>query len=357
MSEFWEDKKVLVTGHTGFKGSWLLMWLLQEKAKICGFSLRENENSLFKRFISENRDFINSFDHNIGDINNFNSLSEVVNQFKPEIVFHLAAQPIVSDSYKYPIKTFQTNIIGSINLLESLKSLSNKCVVIMVTTDKVYKNNEWCFGYREIDPLGGHDPYSASKAAAEIVINSWRSSFGSELNNIFIATARSGNVIGGGDWSPNRIVPDAICALSNNKPIRVRNPKSRRPWQHVLEPLNGYMVLAEKLFYESNNKFYQSSFNFGPDSRNNKTVEELVNEILIFWEGEWQKSNELENMHEASLLNLNTDKALHYLGWYPKWNFQKTVKNTVEWYLHLENKSSAFNCCIDNLNDFLNLNK
>ena len=354
INKFWEGKRVLITGHTGFKGSWLLFWLLQEKAEICGFSLKETENSLFKQFIKEDKNFTDKFTHCVGDINNFDDLNDIVNSFKPQIIFHLAAQSLVTDGYKYPLKTFQTNIIGSVNLLESLQTITSKCAVIMITTDKVYENKEWCFGYRENDALGGHDPYSSSKAAAEIVINSWRLSFSNKKNNIFIATARSGNVIGGGDWSDNRIVPDSIRSLLNNEVIKLRNPLSRRPWQHVLDPLKGYLLLAEKLFSE-NNINYQSSFNFGPDSSSNKKVEELVNQMLLYLDGKWEKCEYSEKMYEAKLLNLNTDKALYHLNWSPTWDFPMSVKKTIQWYLKFNNNSTALNCCSDDLNSFLKI--
>ena len=246
--DYWQGRKVLISGHTGFKGSWLGLWLSELGAKVTGIGLKTNsDKDLFRQLSLENR----LQAHHIADIREFRAIREIVEENKPEVVFHLAAQPLVQESYRDPLGTWSTNVQGSLHLLEALKSLERQCAVVMVTTDKVYANKEWDYGYRENDRLGGNDPYSASKAAAEIAIASWRSSFcgtGKHQNpNLAIASARAGNVIGGGDWAANRIVPDAIRALAAGEAINVRNPKSTRPWQHVLEPLSGYLLLAEKL--------------------------------------------------------------------------------------------------------------
>lgn len=344
MIDFFENKKILITGHTGFKGTWLCLYLIRLKAKIYGYSLPPEENSLYGKVESFLKDNINEFFSNILDSETF---SKVVNKVEPDVVFHLAAQPLVRKSYIDPIKTWQTNLIGSLNLLNSLKNYSKRCAVVVVTTDKVYLNQEWEFGYRENDILGGNDPYSASKAALEIAISSWRKSFcGSEEHqnkNIFIATARAGNVIGGGDMAEDRIVPDSIRALMENKKIYVRNPKSTRPWQHVLEPLNGYLELAKSLYLHP--KEMSTAFNFGPNISNNTSVEKLVMEILYHWPGSYEISNHHEKYHESNLLHLQIDKVYKYLNWSPKWGFELTVEKTIKWYKNVFNGLSPLEMC------------
>lgn len=329
---FWQGKSVLITGHTGFKGSWLLIWLISLGAKVHGYSLKDKQN--YRLFNQVFKNINHKFQHFEGDIRNPNDLNRLVEVVQPEIVFHLAAQPLVIDAYENPLKTWNTNLIGSLNLLEALNQLRHRCAIVMVTTDKVYKNNEWIYGYRENDELGGHDPYSASKAAAEIAIGSWRASFvgtGKHQNlNLKIATARAGNVIGGGDWAINRIVPDSIRSLQNKEIIHVRNPSSTRPWQHVLEPLGGYLLLAEKLMTSENPPC--EAFNFGPNINNNRSVSELIETILTYWSGNWADKSDNNNPHEAGLLNLQSDKARHILGWMPKWSYKETIEKTIRWY-------------------------
>ena len=344
MNDFYKDKKILITGHTGFKGTWLCLYLIKLKAKIYGLSLPPEENSLYKKvevFLKENIDefFINILDSK--------SLSDAVETIEPDLIFHLAAQPLVRKSYIDPIATWQTNLLGSLNILNCLKNHTKKCAVVVITTDKVYFNKEWEFGYRENDMLGGNDPYSASKAALEIAISSWRFSFcGSEKHqneNINIATARAGNVIGGGDMAQDRIVPDCIRALIGGNKIAVRNPKSTRPWQHVLEPLNGYLKLGMELYCKP--QIMSSSFNFGPYVTNNTTVEKLVREILFHWPGVYEISKNHKNYHESNLLHLQIDKVHKYLNWYPKWNFELTVEKTINWYKKVFNGSSPLEMC------------
>jgi len=354
---FWKNKKVLITGHTGFKGSWLSLWLLELGAKVSGIALSPNTNpSLFKLLELSNR--LN--DNYLEDIRNYSKLENIISKIEPDIVFHLAAQPLVRESYKDPLGTWSINVMGSLNILSSLSKLKKPCAVVIITTDKVYKNKEWEFGYRENDELGGYDPYSASKAASEIAIESWRSSFCKKSKmhkpNLNIATARSGNVIGGGDWSKDRIIPDAVQALSKNKSILTRNPDSTRPWQHVIEPLSGYLILAEKLFINNSldntieiNPF-SDSFNFGPNLDSNKKVSELLDQLLIYWPGKWQRQEELSILHETKLLNLNIDKSYKVLRWTPKWNFDITIKRTTKWYRDFyQNKNSAYSLCLDDL--------
>ena len=349
-SNFWKSKKVFLTGHTGFKGSWFTILLLNLGAEICGYSLEPQTNDdLFLKIYPHVSSKIR---HNIGDIRDIESLKNCVKEFQPDVVFHFAAQPLVIESYKDPISTWNINVMGSLNLLESLKTVDKKCSVVVITTDKVYLNKEWIFGYRENDVLGGYDPYSSSKASLELLLNSWRLSFCSNFDNILLASARAGNVIGGGDWSKNRIIPDAIRALRNNQNINVRNPDATRPWQHVLEPLIGYLMQAEKMY--TNTESYESSFNFGPYPSSNKKVSELVSEILKVWPGNWMVSEKRDlNIHEANLLYLNIDKATKVLGWQPKWNFKETIYKTIKWYYEVENGKNSFEKTLDDINDFL----
>jgi CDP-glucose 4,6-dehydratase len=330
--EFWQGKKVLVTGHTGFKGSWLSFWLLHLGAEVKGLSLAPNTMpSLFEQL-----DLAKHLNHQLGDIRDLELVRQAIAQWQPDLVFHLAAKPLVRRSYLESVETWNANVMGTIHLLESLKHLSHPCAAVFVTTDKCYENREWVYGYRENDPLGGHDPYSSSKAAAELAISSWRDSFFSEpRTSIGIASARAGNVIGGGDWAEDRIVPDAIRSLLRKEAIPVRNPISTRPWQHVLEPLGGYLLLGQRL-YESLSELDHSglhgAFNFGPDLSSNRTVRDLVERILQSWPGTWVDRSNSKAIHEARLLNLVTDKAFHSLGWQSAWNFERTVRETVDWY-------------------------
>lgn len=354
---FWLNKRVLITGHTGFKGSWLLVWLNMLGADVYGLSLSPLDGkSLFVEITNEK---VLSKDY-FADIRDIEKLKRIMNEINPEIVFHLAAQPLVRESYKNPLETWSTNLLGSLNLLESLTIIKNNCAIIMVTTDKVYKNMEWDYGYRENDQLGGHDPYSASKAATEIAISSWRDSFCSinqKGSHLAIASARSGNVIGGGDWAKDRIFPDVIRSLENDKKIFIRNPKSTRPWQHVLDPLAGYLILAEKLFQSNNqlnkdsNNIYNSAFNFGPNISSNKTVEFLVYEIIKYWPGDIKKNNDdFNKFHEAEKLHLQIDKAFNLLNWKPIWNLEFSVKRTVEWYKKLrDNSYSSYSLCTEDI--------
>tara|TARA_B000000609_G_C24163910_1_gene345592 strand:- start:585 stop:1703 length:1119 start_codon:yes stop_codon:yes gene_type:complete len=369
-NNFWHKKNVLITGHTGFKGSWLTLWLLMLGAKVNGYSLElNNEQKFFKNLFLENnqnlKNLSGNLNHHEGDINNFNSLKKFVDNVNPEIVFHLAAEPLVINSYKDPLKTWNTNVMGSLNLLECLKSLNKACSAVFITTDKVYKNKEWFYGYRENDELGGLDPYSASKSAMEIAISSYRESFCGNHNyqnpNLLIATARAGNVIGGGDWAKDRLVPDIVRSLSLQKNILLRNPNSIRPWQHVLDPLCGYLCLAKKLYECQFNKkedkqLYASAFNFGPNISSSKTVEDLVREFLISWDGGYEIYNGISEYHEANTLNLISDKAIKYLGWRAKWDFQKTIKKTADWYFEVNKGASPFIKCSENIKEYNNEN-
>jgi len=271
----------------------------------------------------------------VGDIRNASLVADRVHSVQPDAIFHLAAQPLVRHSYSEPALTWDTNVMGTVHLLNALRSLDKLCAVVVATTDKVYENREWPHAYREIDRLGGRDPYSASKAAAELAITSWRSSFLGESSRIRVASARAGNVIGGGDWAENRIVPDLVRALTVGLPVHVRNPSSVRPWQHVLEPLSGYLLLAESL-HGSDSSRLQDAFNFGPNPDSFRTVEELVVECLHSWPGQWQALSVAGAPHEAGLLTLATEKARALLGWQPCWSFSDSVKHTVSWYRQQE---------------------
>ncbi|WP_413745415.1 CDP-glucose 4,6-dehydratase [Synechococcus sp. MIT S9501] len=347
----WNGRRVLLTGHTGFKGSWLFLWLQQLGAEVFGYSLNPVlPHNLFEPLSVAYPDFLKSR-HCIANITDFEALKSWVQFVQPEVVFHLAAQPLVRLSYKDPLGTWATNVQGSLNLLESLKVLDHSCSVVMITTDKVYENKEWNYGYRELDRLGGHDPYSASKAAAEIAIASWRDSFcGSashQTPHLHIATARAGNVIGGGDWAVDRIVPDAMRALAHGDSISVRNQFATRPWQHVLEPLSGYLQLAEALATDTLPPC--EAFNFGPHLESNRPVRQLVETMLSYWPGQWTDQSDPSAPHEAGLLHLQIDKAHHQLGWNPRWDYETTIKRTVGWYRAVHNGASPLESCLADL--------
>jgi CDP-glucose 4,6-dehydratase len=334
---FWHDRKVFVTGHTGFKGSWLLLWLVQLGAKVHGYALpADSEPNVFRSLWPTVQ---GAFNHQEADLADQIALELAIQAAQPEVVLHLAAQPLVRESYRDPLGTWRTNVMGSLHLLEALRPLRHPCAVVMVTTDKVYANREWVHGYRETDRLGGHDPYSASKAGAELAVQSWRASFcGSgphQTPHLRIATARAGNVIGGGDWAADRIVPDAMRALAAQQPVVVRNSGATRPWQHVLEPLSGYLLLAEKLLTAATPPC--EAFNFGPPLSSNRPVQELVETMLTHWPGVWEAAAQTQAPHEAGLLHLQIDKAQHQLGWQPRWDFDTTVSRTVTWYRDVAN--------------------
>jgi CDP-glucose 4,6-dehydratase len=334
----YREKTVWVSGHTGFKGGWLAHWLLELGAEVFGFSLEPpTQPALFDQLELGQR-----LHHTIADVRDANAVRNSIVETQPDFVFHMAAQPLVRTSYEQPVETYATNVTGTIHVLEALRALKKKCAAVLITSDKCYENREWVYGYREDDSLGGHDPYSSSKAAAEIAISAWRRSFFSN-HPVRISSARSGNVIGGGDWAKDRIVPDCIRALQNGQPILVRNPSATRLWQHVLEPLCGYLWLAALLSNPQPGKtglqFLTSAFNFGP-SGENRTVAELVTEILKHWPGRWEKRSEAYAVHEAMLLQLSMDKAKAMLGWSPVWNFSVAVEQTVNWYRNARNESN-----------------
>jgi len=349
--DFWAGKRVLLTGHTGFKGSWLALWLSEMGARVTGVGLEPDTTpNLFSQLDLAQR----LEQHHIADIRDPQALAEIARACQPQVVFHLAAQPLVRRSYRDPMGTWATNVQGSLHVLEALKPMQHPCAVVMVTTDKVYENQEWIYGYRENDRLGGHDPYSASKAAAELAIASWRVSFcGKDKHQtpyLAIATARAGNVIGGGDWAEDRIVPDAMRALAVGEPIAVRNPAAIRPWQHVLEPLCGYLLLA-KLLAKADHA-YSSAFNFGPNPEADRSVQKLLEEMLRHWPGSWSHHSDPQRPHEAGLLQLEISKASQQLGWHPRWNFATTVARTVDWYRAVHEGASPLAICLADLKAF-----
>lgn len=331
---FWKNKRVLITGHTGFKGSWLTCLLIQKGASICGISLNPETNpSMFSEI-----NILDQIDHNIIDINDSKLIKEKVGSFRPEVILHLAAQALVTTSYEDPRDTWLVNVMGTATLLDCLRSYEEKCAVVVITTDKVYRNNEWDFSYRECDTLGGHDPYSASKAACELVVDSFRSSFFNK-SYINLASARAGNVIGGGDWSKNRIIPDMVRSLSDDEgKLSVRNPNSVRPWQHVLDPLHGYLVLAEELW--NDNQLACCSFNFGPYQTDNRSVSEVILESSKYCNIDWESPFSSGGYHEAGILKLSIEKSEAVLGWRPNWSFSDAVRETMSWYSdYLEGKN------------------
>ena len=336
--EKYRNKKILVTGHTGFKGSWLITWLLSLGAEVHGISndiLTEPSN--FKTL-----KLGNNFHDNRIDILDFETLENKVNEIRPHIIFHLAAESLVKKSFNNPRKAFSTNAIGSINLLEIIRNLKEESpALVMITSDKVYKNNEWIWGYRENDIIGGDDPYSASKGMAELAINSFIKSYFSDSPFYRIAVARAGNVIGGGDWSEDRLIPDCMKAWSQNKKVVIRSPNSTRPWQHVLEPLSGYLLLGLKLLTEKNINY--EKYNFGPSQENDYSVIDVITEMSKYWSNiEYQVNEKHRDIKESVLLKLNCEKALKDLGWSPSLSFEDTIRLTVDWYKFFYNKEEIF---------------
>lgn len=334
LKETYTGKKVLITGHTGFKGSWLSQWLLKLNAEVYGYSINiPTEPSLFEQLNLKELIF-----HKEGDIRDFERLKNYIEVIKPDFIFHLAAQSIVGESYRNPIYTVETNVIGTANLLEVVRQLGLQTNIITISSDKCYENQEWLFGYRENDPMGGYDPYSASKGAMEIIVSSWRRSFFNPENykshGVKLASVRAGNVIGGGDWADNRIIPDCFRHLFKNEPIELRNPTAMRPWQHVMEPLGGYLLLGGKLQSVNGEEIlkYCDDFNFGPLISSNQSVGTLVEQILDLWGTRKESKTKKASFHEAALLNLSISKAYHILNWHPVWNFKTTVSKTFEWY-------------------------
>jgi CDP-glucose 4,6-dehydratase len=327
---FWLSRKVFLTGHTGFKGSWLSLWLQRLGAKVAGFALDPpTDPSLFQSArVAEAMTDLR------GDVRDLPALQAALSRERPEVVFHLAAQPLVRASYAQPVETFATNVLGTVHLLEAVRHVDSVRAVVVVTSDKCYENQEWPWGYRESEALGGHDPYSASKACAELATAAFRRSFLSasiQGRQIGVASARAGNVVGGGDWATDRILPDAVRAILSGNPLVVRRPHAIRPWQHVLEPLCGYLMLAEKLHAEPHR--WSSAWNFGPADDDTVPVKELLDRFFAHWGGgSWQSASETTGPHEAGLLRLDCSKARTLLGWRMAMGLDKTVALTAQWY-------------------------
>ena len=325
---FFKNKRILVTGHTGFKGSWLVTWLNLLGSKVMGISLNPSDSENHFNILKNDLKIIDRR----GDIRNFEYLKKNIKKFKPDIIFHLAAQAIVSTSYKYPKETIETNVLGTLNLLNILSELKHKCITVLITSDKCYKNIEVSRGYKETDQLGGDDFYSSSKASAELIINSFYKSFIKDKNKFLrIATARAGNVIGGGDWSKNRLIPDCVRFWSKNKVVILRNPNATRPWQHVLEALSGYLHLAYQL--NKNKSLNGESFNFSNNQIKNFTVLKFIKGIQKFWKKANWKVNKKVFFYESTLLQLNSSKSKKILKWKNKLKLNETIKMVAEWYL------------------------
>ena len=350
-NDAYKGKTVLVTGHTGFKGSWLSIWLTMMGAKVVGYSLdpyteRDNyvASRLHERLFADVR----------GDVRNFDSLNSTIKRYQPEIIFHLAAQPLVRASYDNPVYTYEANFMGSVHVLEAVRL--NDCVkaAIMITTDKCYNNTEQIWGYREIDPMGGYDPYSASKGCAELMISSYRNSYFNPkdyaLHGKAIASVRAGNVIGGGDWAADRLIPDCIRCIETGNDIVIRNPQSTRPWEHVLDPLSGYLKLGQKLMEDPVK--YATSFNFGPKISSNKNVLHVVTALVNYYgRGKVVEIPASDSKHESSLLNLDVSKSYLMLEWEAKWGLQEAVEKTVDWYKAALTTPDMYDFCIQQIND------
>tara|TARA_Y100001954_G_C15784117_1_gene591541 strand:- start:110 stop:1177 length:1068 start_codon:yes stop_codon:yes gene_type:complete len=347
--DFWKNKKVFLTGHTGFKGSWTSIMLNLMGANVKGYSLEPNSKPNLFNIARVNEEM----ESEIGDVRDYNKLYKSIKKFNPDILIHMAAQPLVRYSYQNPVETYSTNVMGTLNVLECSRYCSNLKSIVIITSDKCYENKEIDYSYKETDPMGGFDPYSSSKGCCELLVSSYRRSFFNNNSNAFLATARAGNVIGGGDWSEDRLVPDILNCFQKSKVVKIRSPKAIRPWQHVIEPIKGYLILAEKL-YNSGNKFAEG-WNFGPDLNDCKSVEWIVNIMCKKWgkDAAWSIDDKFKP-HEAKLLSLNNSKAKQRLNWIPKWSIEYTIDNIIDWHLNWINKENMKNQCIKQINNFLN---
>ncbi len=352
-SDIFKDKTVIVTGHTGFKGSWASIWLNLLGAKIIGVSdeVKTQPSNFFASGVS------NLIEDIRGDLKDPSIIRELILKNKPDFIFHFAAQSLVSKSYINPIDTFSSNFLSTMNILETLRNIDKNVIAIFITSDKVYQNNEWPWGYRESDQLGGDDPYSSSKGICELIIKSYFQSF-FKYKNIKIGIGRAGNVIGGGDWNNDRLVPDCVKAWSIEKTVKIRNPFSTRPWQFVLEPISGYFSIASSL--QKSNKNNGEAFNFGPNTNENYNVEKVIKVMTSFWKGKKYKiENENNNFVESNLLKLNCDKASLFLNWKPVLNFEKTIEMTIDWYKYFyeqeDKKMYKFSC--KQIEDYTKLSK
>jgi CDP-glucose 4,6-dehydratase len=345
LRKFYKNRNIFITGHTGFKGSWLVSVLLNFGARITGYSANDNKRKNYESF-TDYRNVINIYDN----ILNYNKLKKSILKAKPEIIFHLAAQSIVADSFRYPYETFQTNLMGSLNIMNICKEYDFLKSLVLITSDKCYKNLEIKRGYVENDTLGGEDPYSASKAATEIVFYSYLKSFFNNRRNCGFSTVRAGNVIGGGDWSNNRIIPDCIRSIINKKKLILRNPNSTRPWQHVLEPISGYLLLAKKNYYKP--KKFSGSWNFGPSTNETKKVINVVDLLLFYIDKKIKITISKNIFNETKLLKLNSSKAINQLKWKPKWNMENSITQTALWYKEFLNNSDIIKITQQQINDY-----
>lgn len=324
---FWKGKKVFLTGHTGFKGSWLSLWLQSMGAKVKGFALDPPTTpSLF-----EQAGVAAGMESEIGDICDLDVIMASMNSFNPDILIHMAAQPLVRLSYREPVETYATNVMGTVHVLEAARQCSNLKAIVNVTTDKCYENREWIWGYRENEPMGGHDPYSNSKGCSELVTSAYRNSFFNTIDTAALASARAGNVIGGGDWAEDRLIPDILRAFEKQRPVIIRNPLATRPWQHVLEPLSGYLILAEKLYTYGST--YAQGWNFGPRDEDVQPVEWILNHMVQKWGAgaSWLLDTNPQP-HEAQLLKLDISKATMQLKWQPRWTLEETLNSIIDWH-------------------------
>lgn len=323
----YQGKRVFITGHTGFKGTWLTYILTELGADVAGYALEPEMEPNHYNLL----ELRSKIQHIAGDVRDGEKLLQSIQAFQPEIVFHLAAQPLVKKSYDDPADTFSTNIMGGVNLLEAVKKCESVKSLVFITSDKCYENREWIWGYRENDPMGGHDPYSASKGAAELIFSAYQRSYFNFRTSLGSVSVRAGNVIGGGDWSKDRIIPDCIKAINEGNPVEIRNPKATRPWQHVLEPLSGYLLLGIKLLEDPER--FSGSWNFGPSTSEVRTVVEVANKIVQhIGQGSVKITGDASNHHEANLLQLNCDKAHQLLNWYPRWHVEETLHMTASWF-------------------------
>jgi CDP-glucose 4,6-dehydratase len=339
-----KNKTVLVTGHTGFKGSWLCIWLQTLGAKVIGYALAPYTHR--DNFVVS--DLKKRMDNVFGDIRDGVQLLGIFEKYQPEFVFHLAAQALVGTSYRHPKETFDINVAGAVNVLEACRLTDSVRVIVNVTSDKCYENREWVYGYRENDALGGHDPYSASKACSELITNTYRRSFFSlSQHGAALSSVRAGNVIGGGDWQKDRIIPDCIKALEGNRPVAVRNPHAIRPWQHVLDPLAGYLLLASKMY--QNPTGFCGAWNFGPHHYASVSVGEVVDMVVTEWGGgAWEDVSADQKVHEATLLNLDISKSVSFLGWQPRWDIRTAVERTVGWYRQCQH-DDPYDLCLQQI--------
>ena len=345
--KFWLNKKVFITGHTGFKGSWTTLWLTKLGAIVKGYSLEPKTNpSLF--YTAKVSDGI---DHEIGDITDLENLKKSILSFKPDIVIHMAAQPLVRLSYADPVNTYLTNVMGSVNIFEAVRACESIRAVINVTSDKCYQNKEWDWGYRENEPMGGHDPYSSSKGCSEIITAAYRNSFFTNKSSVRLASARAGNVIGGGDWSEDRLIPDILEAFDKDEDVIIRNPSATRPWQHVLEPISGYLQLAEKLY--SSEEAFDEGWNFGPNDNDVQKVSEVLDYFVANWpkNASW-KQDFSEQPHEAQLLKLDISKSKNKLKWKPILSLDKTLQSIIEWHFAWKNGKNMRNITLDQITNY-----